>query len=286
MYRRTPSTLVQKFVHNGSSYAARDHQFPNVLGQERFRQTMFSRTRHEPRAHKMPHEYDLPYCRYGSDWALRYRQQGRFSNWPWVTWRHDPVRNHKPEYGPSRTISAQAENPALGMPLWNHYEDAAQDYQLPNDAPIHLMIPILNVYVGRVWGPERIKGYFDLLREEGWECIDEVNASIDHIREWNETFYKVPPGLIEHIALLSEDIVKLNAKKTFRRKLHNEKAVLRTGDMERYYSMPYYTGPAMPEERKQAQEYDDGEFTNLDRPAIAKVHPVIPLDHSTRKHPY
>lgn len=56
----------------------------------------------------------------------------------------------------------------------------------------------------------------------------------------------VPPQFVQHVILASRDVVRYHKKLQYRQKQHTEQSVLRTREMERYYTLPYPTVKLLP----------------------------------------
>lgn len=278
MFANTRRALVIK-GRRGHQYHART-EFPNST-----RRAIYKRPevpmKNDPTAHRNPNEYgNRETNRIGLAWHNRVMGRGEYKTWPWRSWHDDPVREHRAE-PPSRTFSARMPNPATGMPLWDHYADSGLDYRLSDDAPVHQLIPILNIFVGKQWSMAELGGFFDVLVAEGWTTVESLDASIDLVRAWSEHCAVLPPGFIEHVALLSRDVVALNKKKAHRRAQHRA-GVLRTNSMTQYFAMPWTVGPAMPTTLNQPGGLDArGDFSEM-RSGI-KLHPeYVPDGYRTR----
>ncbi len=189
--QRTGIALTKRHQHKGSGYITQNSEWP-ARTWHLWRYNNYSASKRRlgrgPFAQRMPHEYDDPDKLRPSDratleWRNKWVGVDGWENWPFVDWRDDPVRSHKSEIQPSRTISALTPNPVVGKPLWNHYQESSRDYRVQSHAPLVLLVPFLNTICGKVWSPTEMGQYLQLLDEEGWNTIQDVHASIANVRE-------------------------------------------------------------------------------------------------------
>lgn len=233
--------------------------------------------RKTPLANKGPEDYHETWNqRTGVDWYNRLKKRNEYRHWPWVTWKDDPVRQHKDDVC-RRTFSA-LNTASSEKPLWNLYERVGQDYRLPNNAPITLLAPFIALYTAQVWSTERIKSYLERVQEK-WATIADVHDNLVEVSEWSRRVNAIPPGLMTHLEYIVKDSVLLNRKKSFRIQEH-ERGVLRTNTMARYFALPYMTsGPAMPVKLEQpVGVYPRGGFTEMTN---VRIHPVYVIDSAT-----
>lgn len=229
-----------------------------------------------PLANKQAEEYCNTWDpRTGVEWYYRMRKRNAYRHWPWARWSDDPIRHHK-EAPYNRTFSVISKKSNDGVPLWNYYAEVGQEYSTPSHFPLCYMATFIHQYTGKVWALNDIERYLEIIAERtGLSSINAVYNNLSFLREWGEVEADVVPhGLIQHVAMLAEDIVLQNEKKEFRKKLH-ENGILRTATMERYYSLPHLrTGPAIPTTLKQPSgAFPWGKYTMmLEKTSIHSLH--------------
>lgn len=227
-----------------------------------------------PLANKMPEEYGNTWdLRNGVEWYYRMRKRNHFRHWPWARWSDDPIRQHE-DMAHRRTLSVKSSAANEGLPEWNYYKEVGQDYDVPSHFPLTYVASFIHQYTGRLWSCEQITEYLQCIQDTtGLRSIADVADNLGVLGAWErEHASRVPRGLIQHVALVTRDVVDLNGRKAFRKK-QQESGVLRTREMERYYALPHLRGPAIPVVHEQPPgQYPVSRYTNmLDIPAI---HPL------------
>eukprot|EP00796_Vickermania_ingenoplastis_P001562 gene1562-946_t len=246
-----------------------------------------------PLANKSPEEYGETWNpRSGIEWYNRLRQRGAYRHWPWAKWSDDPVRFHEDETS-RRTISALHETSNECLPLWDYYAEVGMDYRTSSDAPLAEVGDFIQPYVGSIWGRPTITRFLETIKTQlGIHTVEEAAAKADVLLEWAEDQFLdgppsassgtaaspspvVPKGFVQHVVLVCRNVVLCNQKKAFRATQHTEKSVLRTRDMERYYTLPYLNGPDMPRSRAQASgAYPWGKYTMMNDLKGISIHPL------------
>ncbi|EPY32477.1 hypothetical protein AGDE_08656 [Angomonas deanei] len=111
------------------------------------------------------------------------------------------------------------------------------------------------------------------MEEAQLKRIQDVADNIGKLRRWGEVYggKSVPKGLIQHVELVCLDVVAQNDRIKNRQQLHQQ-SILRTNEMERYYTLPHLHGPAMPTTRAQAPGVCPQRFTWMQH--VPKFHPL------------
>lgn len=229
-----------------------------------------------PYAHKWSHEFtDTWDQRTGLDWDDRLRGKNLYKGWPWVNWKHDPVRHHAPLH--SRALSAKDDKATVGMPEYNYYAETGHDYKMPDDTPLVYVAEFIAPHAAGAWSWECMQQHLTTLAER-YPTVGAVAADSDALREWVALAGVVPLSFAEHVVMVCSDAVELNRRKAHRRREHRQ-GVLRTRDQQRYYALPpMVVGPAMPVKFEQTGgKAHEGDFTN--NVGMHKhVHPVTVMD--------
>lgn len=225
--------------------------------------------------------------RVGVEWYHRLKGRGLYRHWPWVRMNDDPIRHHKdPDAAPSRSFSVLDDKPQNGVPIWNYYEETGRDYATSNVCPAHYMAPFIALFAGTTWSQTQIEESLKLL-EPQWPTIFDVADNLEAINRWNEVSNALPYGLLRHVELCSIDVVLQNDRKEYRNQQHDA-SVLRTPDMDRYFALPYTTGPSVPTTLQQpVGVYPEGRYSTMNG-NVVRIHalqaPAKYLDDS--QHPY
>ncbi|EPY31117.1 hypothetical protein STCU_03614 [Strigomonas culicis] len=233
-----------------------------------------------PLAHKQPEEYAQNWdIRSGVEWHNRLRRRGHYRHWPWARWVDDPVRFHE-DTTHRRLFAATDAAANEGLPEWNYYAEVGQDYRTPAHFPLRYTAPFIHLYTNKLWSLEVLEGYLDKVAEgTGLHTIEAVAADVPALRRWGErqAGALVPRGVLRHVELVTADVVLYNHKLQHRREQHEQGAVLRTAEMERYYALPYLRGPAMPTTLAQAEGmYPYGKYTYIERRWVGLIiHPLL-----------
>lgn len=262
--------------HGNGSYRNRTPQLPINWRNSRWGSVHGAPVSRSPFSNKHPTEWgDTWDRRDGVEWRQRAGRRGVFVGWPWISWRDDPVRQHrKPK---SRTFSAQlAASGNVGFPLWDHYAETATEYRLPNTAVTTAALPHVSVYTSASWPHDDIVSFLNQIAAD-FPTLDVIAHNPDALRTWRSTNRRctVPPGFIEHVILFSRDLLRHNAKKAYRVELQR-RGVLRTNEMARYYALPRVTAgqPVMPDKLEQAEGKEpEGAYTWL--LSGANFHPLF-----------
>ncbi|KAG5494784.1 hypothetical protein JIQ42_02399 [Leishmania sp. Namibia] len=219
-----------------------------------------------PLANKMPEEYGNTWDpRSGVEWHNRMRHRSHYRHWPWARWTDDPVRFHQDSVC-RRTVSASSSAANNGTPEWNYYAEVGQAYETPPHFPLSYTAPYIYQYTARCWSREDLQSYLEHVQQSsGLRSIADVASMKEALYTWwhNAAMDSIPVGVLQHLELVSCDIVAQNARKSYRTKEH-QRGILRTREMERYYALPHLRGPAMPVQLTQPSgEYPNGKFTQM-----------------------
>eukprot|EP00658_Telonema_sp_P-2_P035758 TRINITY_DN25959_c0_g1_i2.p1 TRINITY_DN25959_c0_g1~~TRINITY_DN25959_c0_g1_i2.p1 ORF type:complete len:167 (-),score=45.38 TRINITY_DN25959_c0_g1_i2:88-588(-) len=115
---------------------------------------------------------------------------------------------------------------------------------------------------GTTWSQAQIEESLKLL-EPQWPTFFNVADNLEAINRWNEVSNSLPYGLLRHVELCSIDVVLQNDRKEYRIQQHDA-SVLRTPDMDRYFALPYTTGPSVPTTLQQpVGVYPEGRYSTM-----------------------
>lgn len=228
-----------------------------------------------PLANKSPEEYGRTWDpRTGVEWHNRLRNRNHYRHWPWARWTDDPIRHHRPT-GSWRTVSATQQGCYDGLPEWDYYAEVGQDYHTPVHFPLSFTAPFILQYTAKCWTRETLTGYLETIQANSGICtIADAAARPDELYTWWSTsaMASIPLGVLQHVELLSKDMVLQARKKAFRHQ-QQQRGILRTADMERYYALPPLRGPAMPVQLAQPSgAYPTGKYTYM--MADTPIHPL------------
>lgn len=182
--------------------------------------------------------------------------------------------------GKAPHVAASVNEPAHAnacVPLWDYYAQVGQAYHgITAHSPLEALAEVIHPYVRQVW-PRSVVHYFlssiSQNRELRVKTIGDVLARKRALEDWvakggkisntansflldskggallnavsnqgiAKVFEFVPKGFIQHIILSSRDVVLYHQKLEYRKQEHNDRGVLRTREMERYYALPHPT---------------------------------------------
>ncbi|KAK7198151.1 hypothetical protein NESM_000771700 [Novymonas esmeraldas] len=261
MLRRTPVSLGSK----AKGYMNRVMVYAHRRRKARYLAPHNAHVR-SPLANKQPEEYANTWDpRSGVEWHYRLRRRNHFRHWPWARWSDDPVRLHQDTVC-RRTVSAARTAANDGTPEWNYYAEVGQAYETPSHFPLSYTAPFIYQYTAKCWSLEELRSSLERVEQNsGLRTIADVASGSETLYTWwhHAAMDAIPLGLLQHLELVSRDIVAHNTRTTYRAEQH-ERGVLRTRDMERYYALPHLRGPAMPVELTQASgAYPKGKFTQM-----------------------
>lgn len=219
-----------------------------------------------PLAHKVPEEYGNTWDpRSGVEWHNRMRNRNHYRHWPWARWTDDPVRFHQDSVC-RRTVSASSTAANNGTPEWDYYGEVGQAYETPSHFPLSYTAPFIYQYTARCWSREDLQSYLERIEQSSsLRTIADVVSRREALYTWwhSAGMNVIPLGVLQHLELVSRDIVAQNARKSYRNQQH-ERGILRTPEMERYYALPHLRGPSMPVKLAQPSgKYPSGKFTQM-----------------------
>lgn len=201
-----------------------------------------------PYANKIPTEYaDTKNTRNGVEWYWRMKRRGEYNHWPWTRWNDDPLRHHKQEQ-PSRCLNVKVEKMAR-TPTFMHnaYSMVHEDYDaLTADIHPKHLAPHIHLFTSKSWSLAEIKIFLEKIGQR-FPTIRKVVEEQKDLELFNSRHFLVPPHFVPHVIHVCHAAHEHISRKSFRRELHNNAAVLRTNDMEQYYALPYTRGNAMPD---------------------------------------
>lgn len=254
-----PFTSTAVCLRRASGYHNRVVVFAHRRNKARYLapKTPYKRT---PLANKNPESYHETWDpRSGIEWYNRMRHRGAYRHWPWATWSDDPIRFHQKTIV-HRPISKKddANNSGDATPLWDYYREVGQAYDIsdPETTSIQTLGTYMHPYVRHLWSRERIAQFLKTIEEEvkeahsvasvakhpesllGWLDALESQREGDTPSECEESS-RPPKAFMQHVVLLCADVVLYHSKLQHRAREHQERGVLRTREMEKYFALPY-----------------------------------------------